>query len=79
MKKDQEEVPIEKGDAEKDLGVIIDNKLTFPKHINTKIKVTNRNLGLIFGTFTYLDKEIFINLLSQLSVHTSYRPLQYGL
>ena len=29
MKKDQEEIPIEKVESEKDLGVIIDNKLTF--------------------------------------------------
>ena len=36
MKKDQEEVPIEKVEAEKDLGVIIDNKLAFSKHISTK-------------------------------------------
>ena len=62
MKKDQEEVPIEKVEAEKDLGVIIDNKLTFSKHISTKIKVANRNLGLVFRTFTYIDKDIFLNL-----------------
>ena len=62
MKKDQEEVPIKKVEAEKDLGVIIDNKLTFSKHISTKIKVANRNLGLIFRTLTYIDKDIFLNL-----------------
>ena len=58
MKNDQEEVPFEKAEAEKGLGVIIDNKLTFSKHILTKIKVANRNLGPIFRTFTYLDKDI---------------------
>ena len=58
MKNDQEEVPIKKVEAEKDLGVIIDNKLTFSNHI-TKIKVANRNLGLMFRTFTYLDKDAF--------------------
>ena len=64
MKKDQEDVSIEKVEAEKDLGVIIDNKLTFSKHIRTKIKVANRNLGLIFRTFTYIhvDKDILLNL-----------------
>ena len=62
MKKDQEEVPIEKVEAEKDVEVIIDNKLTFSNHISTKIKVANRNLGLVFRTFTYIDKDIFLNL-----------------
>ena len=31
-RKDQEELPIEKVESEKDLDVIIDNKLTFTKH-----------------------------------------------
>ena len=55
MRKDQEELPIEKVESEKDLGVIIDNKLTFTKHINSKIKIANRNLRLIFRTFTCID------------------------
>ena len=59
MRKDQEEIPIEKVESEKDPCVIIDNKLTFIKHINSKIKIANSNLGLIFRTFTYLDKDIF--------------------
>ena len=66
MRKDQEELPIEKVESEKDLGVIIDNKLTFTKHINSKIKIANRNLGLIFRTFTCIDKEIFLNLFKSL-------------
>ena len=55
MTNDQEEVPFEKAEAEKGLAVIIDNKLTFSKHIRTEIKVANRNLGPIFRTFTHLD------------------------
>ena len=35
MKKDQEEIPIEKVESEKDLGVIVDNKLTFTKTSRT--------------------------------------------
>ena len=66
MRKDQEELPIEKVESEKDLGVIIDNKLTFTKHINCKIKIANRNLGLIFRTFTCIDKDIFLNLFKSL-------------
>ena len=62
MKKGQDSIPIEKVESEKDLGVIIDKDLKFSEHINSKIKTANRNLGLIFRTFTYLDKEMFLNL-----------------
>ena len=62
MKKGQDSIPIEKVDSGKDLGVIIDKDLKFSEHINSKIKIANRNLGLIFRTFTYLDKEMFLNL-----------------
>ena len=62
MKKGQDSIPIEKGDSEKDLGVIIDKDFKFSEHINSKIKISNRNIGLIFRTFTYLDKEMFLNL-----------------
>ena len=62
MKKRQDSIPIEKVDSEKDLGVIIDKDLKFSEDINSKIKIANRNLGLIFRTFTYLDKEMFLNL-----------------
>ena len=34
-KKDQEEIPIEKVDSEKDLGIIVDNTLTFIKQIRS--------------------------------------------
>ena len=73
MKKDQEEIPIEKVVSEKDLGVIVDNTLTFSKHISSKIKTANRNLGIIFRTFTYLDKDIFMNLFKSLvRTHLEY-------
>ena len=73
MKKDQEEIPIEKVESEKDLGVIVDNTLTFTKHISSKIKTASRNLGLIFRTFTYLDKDIFLNLFKSLvRTHLEY-------
>ena len=66
MKKGQELIPVEKVDSEKDLGVIIDKDLKFTEHINSKIKVANRNVGLIFRTFTYLDKDMFLNLYKSL-------------
>ena len=50
---------LEKVHKEKDLGVTVDSKLIFRDHINTKVNLANRNLGIIFRTFTYLDQEIF--------------------
>ena len=52
--------------CKKDLGVIIDKSLTFKEHINSKIKLANRNLGLIFRTFAYLEKDIIMNLYKSL-------------
>ena len=49
-------------ESEKDLGVFIDEKLNFPEHITKKVNIANRNLGIIFRSFTYMDKEMFLNL-----------------
>ena len=57
-----EELPTEKVSSEKDLGVIMDKALKFSEHISTKINKANRNLGIVFRTFTYMDKEMFLNL-----------------
>ena len=57
---------IEKVANEKDFGVIIDNKLTFRDHITSKVNLANRNLGIIFRTFTFLDTEIFLYLYKSL-------------
>ena len=53
---------IQKMKSEKDLGVIIDDKLKFREHITQKVNVANRNLGIMFRPFTYMDKEIILNL-----------------
>ena len=53
---------IEQVKEEKDLGVLINEQLAVKNHINEKVKVANRNLGIIKRTFTYLDKQIFLNL-----------------
>ena len=42
---------------EKDLGVIFDKNLNFSDHIQTKVNLANRNLGIIFKTFSYMDKK----------------------
>ena len=55
-----------KVDSGKDLGVIIDKNLNFREHITSKINIANRNVGIIFRTFTYLDPEMFRNLYKSL-------------
>ena len=62
MPSDSGNVLIEKVEEEKGLGVIIDSKLNFRQHIANKVSIANRNLGVIFRTFTYLSQEKFLNL-----------------
>ena len=44
---------------EKDLGVFVDNKLNFKKHISQKISKANSMLYLIKNSFKHLDKNMF--------------------
>ena len=65
---------IEQVKSECDLGVTVDSRLKFRDHINKKVSIANRNLGIIFRTFTYIDKEMFLNLFKSM-----VRPhLEYG-
>ena len=47
---------------EKDIGVFIDNRLNFDKHISEKVKKANCMFGIIRRNFQFLDNEMF-NLL----------------
>lgn len=47
---------------EKDLGVIIDDQLSFKSHIETKVKIANKMLGIVRRTFKYMDSDIFLRL-----------------
>ena len=66
MKSGVERVNLEQVTSEKDLGVTVDNKLLFREHISKKSAIANRNLGIIFKSFTYLDKEMFLCLYKSL-------------
>ena len=46
-------------ECEKDIGVYIDNKLNFDKHINHIVTKANRVLAVTRKTFDYMDEEIF--------------------
>ena len=64
---------IQKVKAEKDLDVIIDDKLKFREHITQKVNIANRNLGIIFRTFSYMDTEMFLSLYkSMVRPHIEY-------
>ena len=62
MQTDTGPIVVEKVTSEKDLGVTFDQKLKFTDHINNKVNKANRNVGLIFRTFTFMNKEMFLNL-----------------
>ena len=50
---------LNKATAEKDLGVTIDNRLSFSEHIDNTVKKANQVMGMIKRTFKFIDKEIF--------------------
>ena len=64
MRSHEGEIRFENVESGKDLGVIIDNSLSFGEHIRCKVSIANRNLGLISRTFTFMDKDtcMFLNL-----------------
>jgi hypothetical protein len=52
--------------SEKDLGVLVDNQLTFTEHVTNQVNKANRLLGLIRRTFSALDKYSFKVLFNSL-------------
>ena len=61
-------------DVERDLGIIIDNKLTFHEHCSSVVAKANRLLGLIRRSFEYINADIILHLYESL-----VRPvLEYG-
>ena len=57
-----EEIPLQETISEKDIGVFIDNKLSFKDQINTKTTKANTIMGIIRRNFDYLDKTTFMQL-----------------
>ena len=63
MDSGENKTQIERVKSEKiDLGIIIDEKLKFREHKTQKVNKANRNLGIIFRTFSCMDKDMFLNL-----------------
>jgi hypothetical protein len=51
--------PMEYVESEKDIGVIIDDKLTFNQHISEKINKANSIMGVLRRTMEYMDCTTF--------------------
>ena len=60
-------------EAENDLGVLFDRKLSFRQHIGSIVKKVNRMSGLTRRTFHYMDEEVFRLLYTSLIIpHMDY-------
>ena len=59
MGTDQDKIKLKSTEAEKDLGVTVDNKLTFSEHCNKIVTKANRILFIIRRTLTQIDKDNF--------------------
>ena len=57
-----EEIPLQETSSEKDIGVFIDNKLTFKDQITSKTNKVNTIMGIIRRNFDHLDKTTFMLL-----------------
>ncbi len=66
MQKEDQPVRLERVHREKDLGIIVDQHLTFEQHINEKVNKANRMVGLIRRSFVDLNKENIIRLYTAL-------------
>lgn len=65
--------PMEEVGVEKDIGVVMDNKLNFSDHLAEKINKANKIVGLIRRTFVSLEEESFRNLyISLVRPHLEY-------
>ena len=56
------EIPLQETSSEKDIGVFIDNKLTFKDQITSKTNKANTIMGIIRRNFEHLDKTTFMLL-----------------
>ena len=70
---------LQKVEQEKDIGVIIDSKLTFEAHINEKVNKANKMAGVIRRAFQFLTPKIFVPLYKSLvRCHLDYAASVWG-
>ncbi|XP_070212649.1 uncharacterized protein B0403.1-like [Littorina saxatilis] len=67
-------ITLEESETEKDLGVLVDNRLSFKGHVAQATAKANKTIGIIRRSFQHLDREVFVQLYKSLA-----RPiLEYG-
>jgi hypothetical protein len=52
-------IELEQSDGEKDIGELVDENLSFKKHIQNQVNKANSIMGLIRRTYTYLNEQSF--------------------
>ena len=73
------EQPLDYVKEEKDLGVVVDNRLKFHKHAASAVKQANKVLGLIKHSFTGLDDTTLPLLyMSMVRPHLEYGNIIWG-
>jgi hypothetical protein len=55
----ENKVELEQSDGEKYIGVLVDETLSFNKHIQNQVNKANSMMGLIRRTHTHLDEQSF--------------------
>ena len=66
MKEGDRKIPLEQVTEEKDLGVTFCDTLKFDKHILNYLNKANKILGIVKRTFTYMNRDMFIQLYKSL-------------
>ena len=61
-----EKVQLEQTEVEKDIGVYVDQKLSFQEQITNKTNKANSTMGIIRRTFDHLDRQTFSQLYKSL-------------
>ncbi|MEW8545702.1 MAG: hypothetical protein AB2693_19445 [Candidatus Thiodiazotropha sp.] len=74
MSENGENIDISEITEEKDLGILFSNDLKFSKHVVSCSNKANKIIGIIRGTFSYMEKNMFLQ-----PYKTLIRPrLEYG-
>ena len=74
MRDEDKTITLERSEAEKDLGVIVDGKLQFKEHISSIVMKANQKLSMIQRGFKFKSKDVICTLYKSI-----VRPiLEYG-
>jgi len=72
-------VTIEESDCERDLGIMVDHKLSFDQHISTIVNKANRLLGQIKRSFVSRNKKVLMPIYKNIIRPMVNMEVPYGL